>query len=206
MLPSGNFRTEKECTDVWCNVSASTICLVCKPISSFLFWQYSDVHGKYEKNWWVCGCCRAKSKSHNRQWAGSPKQHLKQGSELLLSCGWNAALQEMPIRTHQIYVPTRVSQKLSSRLQHWKNYADAACSSVLHRALVLLILKALQTVNICCLEEMMESPLQHVLRGSRGKAGYPQNLSEITLNNMFVFGLYSEVSILDFKQRTMISM
>lgn len=65
----------------------------------------------------------------------------------------------------------------------WKHYADAAfplCSTE-----PLFWIKALQTVNICCLDAMMESPLQYVLGGSRGKAGYPQNPSEITLNTTF---------------------
>lgn len=47
---------------------------------------------------------------------------------------------------------------------------------------------------------MMESALQHVLGGSRQEAGYPQNLSEITPNNMFLFDLYSAV-ILDFRPK-----
>lgn len=47
-------------------------------------------------------------------------------------------------------------------------------------------IKALQTINICCLKAMMESGLQHALGGSRQEAGYPQNLSEITPNNIFI--------------------
>lgn len=149
-------------------------------------------------HWWVCGCCRAKSKSHDRQWVGFPKQHLKKGSELLLSCGWNAALQEMPIRTHQIYMPTRVRQKLGSRLEA---LCRCCISSVLHRALVL---------------DKSFADSQHLLlRCNDGKSltvcpGGKQRQSGLSTKPEWdyyeYYVLYSKVSILDFWQRAMMSL